>query len=375
MHVSLVKSSFQFVLACTLLLCLAAFAQQTQPSGTSKQLGVVKSVSGRMIVLASESGSDYQVTIPETARLVRVAPGQRDLKDATPAHVEDIGAGDRILVRGTASDDGKSIIASLAVLMSSSDISRKRQEEREDWRKRGIAGLVKNVDLIGGTVTISTGGFNRKDVIIRVPGDAVVRRYAPDSVRFDDAKRGALKDIHPGDQLRARGVQDTNADTFTAEEIVSGTFRNIAGTILSVDAGAGTIEVSDLANKKTVELRTSSDSQLRALPPEFAEHVAARLRAQGTPSETHAQNNHGTPGRNGDVQQIIGRLPAVQLSDLHKGEAVMIVATEAPPNAPPTAITVLTGVDAILSAAPNAGGAAALLSPWSIGGADPGAAQ
>ena len=371
----LVRPSLKPVLFCSLLVCLAA-AQQVPAGGpAARQLGVVKSISGRVIVLTSDSGPEYHVTVPETARLVRVAPGQKDLKDATPVHLEDIQSGDRILVRGTASDDGKSFIASLAVIMTSADVSRKQQEEREDWMKRGIAGLVKEVDPIGGTVTISSGGFNRKDVIIRVPSEAVVRRYAPDSVKFDDAQRGTLKEIHPGDQLRARGVRDPGGDTFTAEEIVSGTFRNIAGTILSVDSAAGTIEVSDLASKKTVDLRTSSDSQLRALPPMFAEHVAARLKVQSGSSERLPQNSTGNATRTGDVQQAISRLPAVELSDLHKGEAVMIVATEGTPNSPPAAITVLTGVDAILSATPNAGGAAGLLSPWSIGGGDGGPSQ
>ncbi|MGB0050548.1 MAG: hypothetical protein WBP70_24100, partial [Terriglobales bacterium] len=49
-----------------------------------------------------------------------------------------------------------------------------------------------------------------------------------------------------------------------------------------------------------------------------------------------------------------------------KGDAVMIVATESGNADAVTAITVLAGADAILTAAPNRS-ASSLLSPWSLG--------
>jgi hypothetical protein len=64
---------------------------------------------------------------------------------------------------------------------------------------------------------------------------------------------------------------------------------------------------------------------------------------------------------------MLNRMPAVTLADLHKGDAVMIVATEGTASTEPTVITLLTGVDAILSAAPNGAGAASILSPWNLG--------
>ena len=67
-----------------------------------------------------------------------------------------------------------------------------------------------------------------------------------------------------------------------------------------------------------------------------------------------------------DFQQILNRMPAVALTDLHKGDAVMIVATQGTPSGGATAITLLSGVDAILQAAPS-GSQAMMLSPWSLG--------
>ena len=65
---------------------------------------------------------------------------------------------------------------------------------------------------------------------------------------------------------------------------------------------------------------------------------------------------------------MLNHLPAVALADLKKGDAVIIVATEGSTTSQPTAITLLTGVDAILSASPSSGQAAMLLSPWNLGG-------
>jgi len=52
---------------------------------------------------------------------------------------------------------------------------------------------------------------------------------------------------------------------------------------------------------------------------------------------------------------------------LQKGDAVMLVTTEGSADSPLNVITLLTGVEPILTAAPNGQGAAMLLSPWSLG--------
>ena len=72
-----------------------------------------------------------------------------------------------------------------------------------------------------------------------------------------------------------------------------------------------------------------------------------------------------------DFQRMLSRMPTVALADLHKGDAVMIVTTQGSAANPGTAITLLSGVEPILQAAPS-GSQAMMLTPWSLGGGIPG---
>jgi hypothetical protein len=72
-----------------------------------------------------------------------------------------------------------------------------------------------------------------------------------------------------------------------------------------------------------------------------------------------------------DFQQMLNRMPAVTIADLHKGDAVLIVTTQGTATGGGTAITLLSGVEPILQAAPN-GSQAMMLAPWSLGGAPTG---
>ena len=67
-----------------------------------------------------------------------------------------------------------------------------------------------------------------------------------------------------------------------------------------------------------------------------------------------------------DLQQMLSRMPSVAMADLHKGEAVMMVTTRGTPSSAGTAITLLSGVEPILEAAPK-GSQAMMLAPWSLG--------
>jgi hypothetical protein len=369
-----------------------ASGQGSEPSAaaaaTAKAVGTIKSISGNTITLTTDTGSEASVQLQGSTRMVRLAPGQKNLKDATPIQVQDLQAGDRMLARGTMAGDGKSVMAVSAVVMKGADVAAKKEQDREDWQKRGVGGLVKAIDPARSEITISVmAGAEMKTVAVQVAGSTVIRRYAPDSVKFDDAKPGTLADIKPGDQLRARGTRSADGSELAAEEIVSGTFRNIAGTVIAADPATNTIKISDVLTKKPVMVKVSSDSQLRKLPPFVAQRLAMRLKggSAGAAPGAGAPSNLGArpaaadaaPGNGGehrgsgspDFQQMLARMPAVNIPDLQKGDAVMIVTTEGSQNSEPTVITLLTGVDAILTASPNGSGAAQLLSPWNLGGA------
>jgi hypothetical protein len=352
--------------------------------------------------LTPESGPDINVTVLATARIVRIPPGEKDLKNATPIQLQDLQVGDRILVGGKASDDNLSFVATSVVAMKRSDLEARHQQDLQDWQKRGVGGLVSAVDVAAGTVTISVASFaGKKNIVIHASKTTVIRRYAPDSVRFDDAKPSTLQEVHPGDQVRARGDRSTEGGDLTADEIVSGSFRNVAGTVNSVDASSSTLSVQDLLSKKTVLVKVTADSQLRHLSPEMARRIAMRLKGTATggtaaasgaasspvsgqttaPGQTASPaaggtveggmgpRGNGMGGRSGgapDFQQMLSRLPASSFADLHKGDAVILVSTEGTAGVG-TAIQLVSGVEPILQAAPNAG-QAMMLAPWSLGG-------
>jgi hypothetical protein len=390
--------------------CFGSPVGQPQVAGqpaVARRIGAIKAMQGNTITLAPDSGPDVAVTVQPSARILRIAPGERDLKNATPVQLQDLQVGDRVRVRGQASADGASIAALEVIVIPHSDLDARHEQERQDWQKRGLGGLVSAVDPATGTVTISiTSLGGKKNVAVQTSKNTVFRRYAPDSVKFDDAKPSALQEIQPGDQLRARGDRSADGSELTAEEIVTGTFRNVAGLVNSVDASAGTISVQDLLSKKAVQVKITSESQLHKLPPEMAQRIAMRLKggappgtagtaSSSTSGSAPVAGNGAQPGaRSGgmnsgggemggggmrqggapDFQQMLSRMPAVTIADLHKGDAVLIVTTQGTATGGGTAITLLSGVEPILQAAPN-GSQAMMLAPWSLGGAPAGDAS
>ena len=357
---------------------------------TPPAVGTIKSITANSLILATDSGTELKVQLPAEVRVVRVPPGSKDLKEATAIQLSDLQAGDRILVRGKPGDDASSLVATTVIAMKKADIAEKQAKEREEWQRHGIGGLVKSVDAANGAITISTlTAAGPKDVVIHSGKDTVLRRYAPGSVKFDEAKTAPLSDIQAGDQLRARGSRSADGGEFRADEIVSGSFRNIAGTIVAVAATSGTITVSDIATKKQVELKVTSDSQMRKVPPEMAQRIAMRLKGNAGEASGNAAAGPtnqaagaappaggpgagkgagmGGPPRNGggDMQQLLSRLPGSPLSDFQKGDVVMIVATSSQKEGQPTVITLLGGVEPILQATTQ-GQAASILTPWSL---------
>lgn len=370
---------------------------QPQQAAVVRPVGTVKAIFGKTITLATDAGAAVTVEVQDNARLLRIAPGERDLKNAAPLNLQDLQVGDRILVRGSYGPDGKTVLAASVIAMKEADLASKHAQEREEWQRHGVGGLVKKVDAADGTITIATNATGAaKDVVVHVSKQTVLRRYAPDSVMFDEAKVAPMADIKEGDQLRARGTRSADGAELAADEIVSGTFGNIAGTISAIDSGAGTLTVMDLVAKKPVVIRVSKDTQLRKLAPPMAQMIAARLKgeapgagagengapgAAARPAEGSAGAGRsgfggagqGRPGgaRGGDFQQLLARMPAVTLADLQRGDAVMIVTTEGTQDRGATAITLLAGVEPILEASPK-GGASSILTPWTMSAAPSG---
>jgi hypothetical protein len=353
--------------------------QQGAAAAVARSVGSVKSINGNTLVLKPDAGTEITVTVQEGARLLRLAPGQTDLKSATPIALQEIQVGDRMLVRGRGGNNG-SLAATTIVVMKQADVAQKQQHEREDWQRRGAGGIVSEIDPATGLITVSVTPTVK--IAVKTTKDTGFLRYAPNSVKFADAQKGTFDQIKVGDQLRARGSRSADGKEITAEEVISGTFRNIAGTISSIDAANNTMTVKDVLAKKSVTVKFNSDSQLRKLTPQMAQRLAFFLKAgQGAaqPASASAAAPAGPPAGAGgpgmgagpragaDFQQILNRIPSVSLSDLQKEDAVMVVATLGSGNNEVTAITLLAGVEPILTASPNGMSAAALFSGWNLG--------
>ena len=374
-------------------------AAQSSPSPTAvgRWVGTVKAVDSNTIVFVTDAGAEIKIAVQSSTRLLRVAPGQRDLSGAKPTTLSEVQAGDRVAIRGTGTGDSGGFVASSVLVMAQSDVAARQAQERADWQKRGVGGLVTATNPGNGEVTISaiTAGGPSK-VVVRAGAATVVRRYAADSVKFEEAKPGTLDQIRVGDQLRARGNRSQDGTEFVAEEIVSGTFLSIAGTVNSLDPATHVLNVTDLKTKKPVTIRISDDSRLTRLPPPIAQRLAIRLKQgaggssggeSAAPSPpvppanvARAGSGERAPLRDGDslrpggatdLQEMLNRLPSLSPDDLHKGDAVMLVATEGTSGNPATLITLLAGVEPILTASPRESGAM-ILSPWNVGGSSMG---
>ncbi len=386
----------------SLILAVPAYVgAQDKPASNSgsaqvaKAVGVIKAIQADSITVAAESGGEVTAQLTDSTKILRVPPGEKDLKNATALQAQDLQPGDRVLIRGQASTDvdGRTIVALAVIVMKQSDVAAKQQHDLEDWQKRGVDGVVTAVDAATGVITISPGRMGaNKNIAVHLAKDTILRRYAPGSVKFDDAKPAPLDQIKVGDQLRARGTRSPDGSEVIAEEIVSGSFPYIEGLIKAVDAAANTITVQDVIAKTAVVVKVSPDSQMWRLPPEMAQRIAARLKApsggsgdrpgggrqskgqnmgsaQGAASGAGGERGQGGgPGGNGpqDLQRMLSRLPAIKLADLQKGDAVVILATAGGKSDAATAIKLVAGVEAILTAAPSRS-ASTLLSPWSLG--------
>ncbi len=337
---------------------IAALAQApavaTAPATVTSQRGTVKTVSGDTLTMATDAGPVVTVSVASGAKIVQLAVGSVDLKTAKPSQLTDISVGDRVLVIGRAGDAPGSFNALRVILMKSADIAQMQAAQQADWKARGVGGIVSAVDPASGTVTLAVGS---KKLVVDTSSKTVFRRFTGDSVKYEDAKPGTFAQIHPKDQLQARGTKSADGASMQAEEVVSGAFENLSGLVAGIDPAARTITLKDLMTHKVFTVNVTTNSNIRTLPPYIATRMAARTNGGGGRAGGAGAGADGARRSAGmDLSQMIGSLPSMTLADLKNGDAVMIVASEpSPGSSTVTAITLLAGVEPILTANPNGG--------------------
>ncbi len=366
------------------LLVYGAACWAQTPSALKSVIGEVTSIdaASKQIKLKADDGTVYTVALADNTAVLRVPPGETDLKKAAKITFAEVMVGDRALARVPAGDAGQAVPARTIVIMTKADLAKKHEHDRAEWQQRGIVGVVASLDPANKQVTITTRGRESKTVTIDVSA-ASFRRYSPDSVKFADAKPSSAADLEVGDTVRALGDKNEDGTHLKAEEVVSGSFQTIAGTVDSVDAAANEVRITNLLTKKPMVVRVNQDSLTRKLDPAVAAMLARRLRPASADGATVAAGGarpegappageQGAPGAGfrggfggggrgpggggGDLQQILERMPQLSLADLKKGDAVIISSSKAPGDSPVTAFAFVAGVEPFLAAAPRTSG-------------------
>ena len=359
---------------CTFFLAIAIASAQTAPNKSVVGEITAADSAAKNLTVKGDDGSIYTVTLGDATSYLRLPLGEKDLKKAEKIGLSDVAVGDRLLARGPLPEGSKTLPARTVVIMTKADIAKKQAQDRADWQQRGIAGTIVAVNPESKEITINTHGRDAKDIVVDASG-AAFRRYAAESVRFADTKPGSFADLKPGDAVRALGNKSDDGAHYKAEELVSGSFQAIAVTVNSVDAASGELQVTDLQTKKNVTVKTNPNSMLRRMPETMATMLARRMRPGGeagaagagaggsegrgggaeTGSAAAGRGGRGGFGGGADLQQVLERAPQLMLSELKKGDALIISGTR-PDGSTVTAMALVAGVEPFLAAAPRTGG-------------------
>jgi hypothetical protein len=386
----------------TLTMGAGAQAQGTDPAITATRVfGKITEINAPagQIIVKTEAGSVVTANLSAKTTYERMPPGETDRTKAVKIALTDITVGDGVYARGYVAEDRKSVPAQQVIVVSQSDIAKKQEKERAEWRLRGLSGIVASVNPQTKEITVTTRtAEGPKPVIVPVSDKVKLRRYAPDSIKFSEAKKSSLEELKTGDQLRAKGDKSPDGARFAAEEVVTGSFRTLGGPITAVDAATGEVKITDMQSKQPLTVVVRKDSTLKRVPPDFMQMMMAQGGAPGgaggaagapgagaapggsggaaaTPPPGGARPAGAAPGAGGaapqgagagapggpggpggagggggpDIQRIIDSLPASTLAELKPGEMVLVLSTAGADPSRVTAITFVAGVEPIFA--------------------------
>lgn len=306
---------------------------------------------GHKLLLTTKSGNMVTVMVDEKTTYVRVPPGETTLDKGTIISFTDVIVGDRIVARGRVMEDQKSIPARQVIVITKSELEQREQRNREDWRKRGVTGRI--IALNAETKEITLGFRERESTMtIRTNDKVIFQRFPPDSVKFSDARPSSLAELKVGDQVRARGEKSVDGSSLMAEEIISGSFRMVGGSIQTISAETGLIKINTIDTNQPLTILIRKDSVVRRVPSDVVRMIEARTsqeRPKTSATATNAAPNVSSSDRgSGDIQEIIERLPPIQVSDLKPGELIVVSSTIGRDPSLVTAITVAAGLEDLI---------------------------
>lgn len=348
------------------------------PNGAIGEVKVIDNAAKQLIV-KTDAGSLVTVALGDKTVYMRLAPGEKTLTNATKIAFSDVGEGDRVWARGKVADDHKSVPATALIVMNKVDIAKKQDQERAEWKKRGVLGIIMALKPDTKEITISSRTMaGPQSLIIPVSDKVEVRRYAPDSIKFADAKPAAFADLKVGDQLRALGERTADGSGFTAEKVVTGSFKTVAGVITAVDVATGEVKINDLQTKQPLTIVVKQDAVLRKFPSANERGgmtMMARPAGSGAPQGQNPPAGQGAAGqgpgggagaggtRGGggmNIQDMLERLPTISIADVKVGDTIIVSSTKGADPSRLTAISLISGADTLLNLLaarqPQAGG-------------------
>ena len=323
--------------------------------------GEVKAIdlAGKQLILKTDAGSLVTVLFADNTSYMRVAPNATTLDGATKIAVTDVAEGDRVMAMGRVSDDRKTATARVIVVMSKADIAQKQEADRAEWQKRGILGVITAVKPETKEIVISTRSMaGPQPLTIPVSEKVEMRRYAPDSIKFADAKPSKLDELKVGDQLRALGQRNTDGTSFVAEKVVTGSFKSVAGVVTAIDAATGEVKINDMQTKQPLTVVVKQDSVLRKFPVMGAGGMMVmRPGGAGAGPGGPAAGGPGPrpagmgPGAGGgvNIQDMMERLPTIALADVKVGDTIIVSSTQGADPTRLTAISLISGADTLLN--------------------------
>ena len=300
---------------------------------TTNQVNI-KTKDNENVALALNENTDYK----------RVPPGETTLSKAVAVTMADMTVGDQVYARGMISDSGTRAPVRQLVIMSHVDIARKHEQERADWRKRGIVGSIKAINNANNEISVIARLPEGTRVITITPGEGIrYRRYEAESVKFSNALPSSFGELKVGDQVRSLGNKNADGTRFTAEEIVSGTFRTLIGTITEVNPATAEIKINDLNTKRPLTVVTKEESLVRRISPELIAMLAPQ---KGQPAPANASG----PAASKSVEEELEKLKAQTISELQPGEMVIVTSTIGKDASRLTAIALISGVNPLVKA-------------------------
>jgi hypothetical protein len=387
------------------LLPAFAAAQPNAQKSAEHLIGTVTAIDSAaqtVTVKQDKNGTEYTARLGETKTILSVPPGTKpaDLRQvARRITAADIHQGDRIeLYYSADATNGNTIAPRAAVVMSGSALEAARAAEAEAWQHSTV-GVVASVDPTAQILSIIVRTpEGSKPMTLTASPSTQFTRYSVASPKSPAAAN--FSDIQPGDILRVIGETSPDGTTMAAQKVYIAPRQLPAVVVSNAD---GKLVVKDLRNKQNVTVEVTPQTQIHKLPLPIAYALARRLnpsfrgapaagrqagspssessahygppsgeaRGTGAPEEAGAarpQRMGGMAGAAirgpGDLSRLIENSPAIAVTDLKPGDAIVISGAPEPGGSGLIASTIVAGVDPIFQSAPPREGQS--LGNWSL---------